>query len=162
MRRAAAAGLAACFFLVLSVGCSPEDAARSARPAAPSEPTSRDFGAYEVHCNAIRTDELQPAIASAYGIERRADRVMLNVVILRKLGDGRATPADGAVTATVRSLTGQVRQLAMRRLVEDATVGFIGEVDLDGEEILSFDIAAAPSDGSGPFALQFKREFDDR
>ena len=83
--------LFACTFLVLS-GCDaggPDPG--QARTAAPSEPTYQDFGDFGVHFNAVRTDDLSVAVARAYGIERSANRVMLNVSLLRKGADGRAT-----------------------------------------------------------------------
>ena len=54
------------------------------RAAAPSAPTVQEFGDFQVHFNAIRTDQLTPEIARAYSIERGADRVLLNVTLLRK------------------------------------------------------------------------------
>ena len=87
--------LLGCAFLALA-GCDaggPEQG--QARTAAPSEPTYQDFGDFEVHFNAVRTDELTAAVARAYGIERSANRVLLNVSLLRKGADGRTTPVDG-------------------------------------------------------------------
>jgi hypothetical protein len=130
-----------------------------ARTAAPAEPTQQDFGDFEVHYNAVRTDELTPAVARAYGIERSANRVLLNVSLLRKGSDGRATPVDGTVTATAYNLNGQLKDLEMRRITEGSSVYFIGEVGISGTEILVFDISASPQDRPEKYSVQFKREF---
>lgn len=130
-----------------------------AQTAAPSEPTHTDFGDFEVHYNAVRTDELSASVARAYGIERSANRVMLNVSLLRKNPDGKTTPVDGTVTATAYNLNGQLKDLQMRRITEGSSVYFIGEVGISGAEILVFDIDAAPLDQSGKYSVQFKREF---
>jgi hypothetical protein len=129
------------------------------RPATPSEPTHQDFGDFQLHYNALRTDELTPAVARAYGIERSANRVLLNVSLLRKEADGRTTPVDGKVTARAYNLNGQLKNLEMRRITEGSSVYFIGEVGISGTEILVFDIDAAPLDGGGQYSVQFKREF---
>jgi hypothetical protein len=139
-------------------GCGSPDSGPP-RPAAPSEPTHQDFGDFEVHFNAVRTDELSPDVARAYGIERSANRVMLNVSLLRKEPDGRTTPIDGTVTATARNLNGQLKNLQVRRITEGVSVYFIGEVGISGTEILVFDIDVAPLDHPGKFSVQFKREF---
>ncbi len=142
--------LFACTFLALA-GCdagSPEGG--QARVATPTEPTHQDFGDFQVHYNAVRTDELTVAVARAYGIERSANRVLLNVSLLRKGTDGRAEPADGTVTASAYNLNGQLKNLEMR---------FIGEVGISGTEILVFDIEVAPLDHPGKYSVQFKREF---
>jgi hypothetical protein len=159
IRRTAAAvpGLLACAFLALA-GCDSGGPSPGARTAAPSEPTSQDFGDFEVHYNAVRTDQLTPAVARAYGIERSSNRVLLNVALLRKDATGRTTPVDGTVTATARNLNGQLKNLEMRRITEGASVYFIGEVGISGAEILVFDVAAQPV-GGGKYSVQLKREF---
>lgn len=151
--------LLACGVLLLG-GCDaggPEPG--QARTAAPSEPTHQDFGDFELHFNAVRTDELSVAVARAYGIERSANRVMLNVSLLRKGADGRTTPVDGQVTASAYNLNGQLKDLEMRRITEGSSVYFIGEVGISGTEILVFDIDATPLDRPGKYSVQFKREF---
>jgi hypothetical protein len=162
MRRHAAllvSGLLACAVLAIA-GCNsggPEPG--QARPATPSEPTHQDFGDFELHYNAVRTDELTPTVARAYGIERSANRVLLNVSLLRKEPDGRTTPVDGTVTARAYNLNGQLKNLEVRRITEGTSVYFIGEVGISGTEILVFDIDASPLDRPGKYSVQFKREF---
>jgi predicted small lipoprotein YifL len=130
-----------------------------AQTAAPSEPTHQVFGDFEVHYNALRTDELAPEVARAYGIERSANRVMLNVALLHKNADGSTTPVDGRVSATAYNLNGQLKDLQMRRITEGSSVYFIGEVGISGSEILVFDIDASPLDQTATYTVQFKREF---
>ncbi|HXW09961.1 MAG TPA: DUF4426 domain-containing protein [Steroidobacteraceae bacterium] len=139
-------------------GC---DAGVDSRPqtARPAEDTHQDFGNFEVHYNAVRTDQLTPDVARAYSIERSGNRVLLNVSMLAKSPDGRTTPTDGVVKATAYNLNGQLKNLEMRRVQEGSSVYFIGEVGISGNEILVFDIDATPRDGSGAYSVKFKREF---
>jgi hypothetical protein len=144
---------------VLAVaGCGASDSGPP-RTAAPSEPTHQQFGDFEIHYNALRTDELAPEVARAYGIQRSANRVMLNVSLLRKDASGRTAPVDGTVSASAYNLNGQTKGLEMRRITEGSSVYFIGEVGISGTEILVFDINAAPLDQSAKYTVQFKREF---
>lgn len=142
----------------LLAGC---DSGVDSRPqtARPAEDTHQDFGNFEVHYNAVRTDQLTPEVARAYDIERSGNRVMLNVSMLSKAPDGRTTPVDGTVKATAYNLNGQLKDLQIRRVQEGSSVYFIGEVGISGNEILVFDIDAAPRDGSGAYSVKFKREF---
>jgi hypothetical protein len=151
--------LLASTFLALAAcsGGGPESG--QARTAAPAEPTQQNFGEFEVHFNAVRTDELTPSVARAYGIERSANRVLLNVSLLRKEADGRVMPVDGTVTATAYNLNGQLKDLEMRRITEGSSIYFIGEVGISGTEILVFDISASPQDSPEKYSVQFKREF---
>jgi hypothetical protein len=147
------------FFLVFSAGCDRPGPAAKVPPAAPSEPTSQDFGEFQLHFNAIRTDQLTAEVARAYAIERSTRRVMLNVALLRKDADGRTVPVDGTVTARVYNLNGQLKDMTMRRIAEGESVDFIGETGISGNEILVFNIQASPLGQSEKFQAQFKREF---
>lgn len=145
---------------VAVAGCNQgREVSGQAQTAAPSGPSYQEFGDFQVHYNAVRTDELSATVAQAYSIERSANRVMLNVSLLRKEADGRTVPVDGTVTATAYNLNGQLKDLKMRRITEGSSVYFIGEVGISGSEILVFDIDAAPLDQSGRYSVQFKREF---
>lgn len=140
-------------------GCDSGALSGRAQQAQPTEPTQQDFGNFEVHYNAVRTDELTAGVARAYGIERSGNRVMLNVAMLSKAPDGTTTPVDGTVKATAYNLNGQLKDLQIRRIQEGPSVYFIGEVGISGTEILVFDIDATPREGSGHYPVQFKREF---
>jgi predicted small lipoprotein YifL len=149
----------ACAVLALT-GCGKGGPTPSeAQTAAPSEPTHKEFGEFEVHYNALRTDQLAPDVARAYGIERSANRVMLNVTLLRRNPDGSTTPVDGTVTASAYNLNGQLKDLQMRRITEGTSFYFIGEVGINGTEILVFDIDAVPGGQASKYSVQFKREF---
>jgi len=141
------------------VACDSGDFGRTPQAARPAEQNSQTFGNLEVHYNALRTDELTPEVARAYGIERSGNRVMLNVSLLARAADGRTAPLDGTVTASARNLNGQLKDLEMRRVQEGPSIYFIGEVGISGNEIVVFDIDVTPSDGSGRQSVQFKREF---
>ena len=107
---------ALCLFALAAValgGCDqPSGVTQSSPPAAaPTEPNYKDFGDFEIHYNALRTDELKPEVARAYGIERSPNRVMLNVSLLRKNPDGSTQPIDGTVHASAYNLNGQLKDL---------------------------------------------------
>jgi len=155
-RAAVAAAVAAGLLLVAGCGSELEPPPQAARP---SEDTQQDFDGLEVHYNAIRTDQLTPDVARAYGIERSPGRVLLNVAMLATTTGGAATPVDGTVSASAHNLNGQLKSLAMRRVQEGPAVYFIGEVGISGEEILVFDIEVEPATGGGRRSVQFKREF---
>jgi hypothetical protein len=125
-----------------------------------SNETFQDFGSYELHFNALRTDMLSPEIARSYGIQRSTNRVMLNVTVLRKEADqAPRKPVDGQVTVDAYNLNGQLKNLEMRRVSEGDAIYYIGEVPIGGTEILVFDISVVPSGESAPLKVKFKREF---
>ncbi|MFO1408071.1 MAG: DUF4426 domain-containing protein [Steroidobacteraceae bacterium] len=153
------AAVLACALAAAIGGCSRGDPDAAPQVAAPSDATSRRFGEFEIHYNAVRSDFLTPEVARAYGIARSANRVLLNVSVLHLNPDGTTTPVDAGVTATAYNLNGQLKQLSMRRVTEGSSVYYIGEVEISGNEILVFDISAAPAGPESKFTVQFKREF---
>lgn len=148
-----------CASSALLTGCdSPPPQATAA--AQPADATFQEFGDYEVHFNALRTDTLTPEIARSYGIQRSANRVMLNVTVLHKEADhAPRTPVEGEVLVDAYNLNGQLKNLEMRRVSEGEAIYYIGEVSISGAEILVFDISVTPSGASTPLNVKFKRQF---
>lgn len=145
--------------LTLLAGCQeqPEERAMAAQPL---DETFKDFGNYEVHFNALRTDELTADIARVYGIQRSSNRVMLNVTVLRKEAEhAPRKPVEATVAVDAYNLNGQLKDLQMRRVSEGEAIYSIGEVSIAGAEILVFDIEVTPVGESTPFNVKLKREF---
>lgn len=145
---------------LLASGCDTTSVEPPPQPAQPSAESFEKFGNYELHFNVIRTDQLTPEIASRHGIERSAKRVLLNVALLHREAEGvAAKPVEAAVTASSRTLTGPLQDVAIRRITEAASISYVGEVAIAGNSVLVFDIKATPVGESQPFAATFQREF---
>jgi hypothetical protein len=145
--------------LTLAGGCT-EQPEQRVMPAQALEETFKDFGNYEVHFNALRTDELTADIARIYGIQRSRNRVMLNVTVLRKEAEhAPRKPVEAAVTVDAYNLNGQLKDLQLRRVSEGEAIYYIGDVSIAGSEILVFDISVTPTGESAPFNVKLKREF---
>jgi hypothetical protein len=145
--------------LTLLTGCT-EQPEQRAMPAQALDETFKDFGNYEVHYNALRTDELSADIARVYGIQRSSNRVMLNVTVLRKEAEhAPRKPVEATVTADAYNLNGQLKDLQLRRVSEGEAIYYIGDVSIAGSEILVFDISVTPSGESAQLNVKLKREF---
>jgi hypothetical protein len=134
--------------------------ARTPRVAPASEETFENFGDYELHFNALRTDQLTPEVARTYNIQRSTNRVMLNVTLLHKQADGQPRmPVEAEVSVDAYNLAGQLKNLTMRRVSEGTAIYYIGEVNIASNEMLVFDIKATPAGQAQAFTVKFKREF---
>lgn len=144
----------------LVAGCDRGSLQQVPQAAQTSAESFENFGDYELHFNAVRTDQLTPDIARAYGIQRSTNRVLLNVTLLHKKADGEPRlPVEAAVSVDAYNLNGQLKSMEMRRITEGSAIYYIGEVSISGNEILVFDIKAKPAAESGAFEVKFKREF---
>lgn len=157
-RAASIACLAAATFL--AAACGGPDVEPRAQPAQFSAETSENFGDYELHFNAVRTDQLTPEVASNYGIQRSTNRVLLNVTMLHKqAGAASPVPVEGQVSVNAYNLNGQLKNVNIRRITEDTAVYYVGEVSITGNEILVFEISATPAGETEAFTVKFQREF---
>ena len=124
--------------------------------AEPAGTTMADIGEHVVHFSAQSTDQLPAEIARAYNIVRSKNRAMLNVSVLRK-ADSIAVPATIAVKTV--NLTGQLKNVTMRRIDEQEAIYYIGETPVANRETLIFDITVTPEGAARSADVRFKRQF---
>ena len=118
--------------------------------------TSQPVGDYVVHYNALSTESLPPTVAKAYGITRSKNRGLLNVSVLKKGGNFAGVSADIDVSAT--NLTGQLRDIKLRKIEEQTAIYYISEFSVADRETLDFSIQVTTPDkarGSIKFRQQF-------
>ena len=145
--------------LALLVGCGGPGESTSVPKAQPAAATSADIGNYIVHFNAQSTDKLPPEVARAYNIVRSKNRAMLNVSIIRK---SDSTPVVAAVTVKASNLTGQLKNVTMRKIEEPGettAIYYIGDAAIANLETLIFDIGVNPEGEDGLSEVRFTRQF---
>jgi hypothetical protein len=142
-------------FLITLGGCGgpgDDDTVPQAQPAGAS---SSDIGDHVVHFSAQLTDQLPPEVARTYNILRSKNRAMLNVSVLK---DGK-TPVEATVTVKTVNLTGQLKNVIMRKIQEQEAIYYIGETPVANQETLIFDISVTPSGATEASNVRFKRQF---
>ena len=121
--------------------------------------SSQDFGDYELHFNALGTNQLTPEIAQEYGIVRNPNRVMLTLSILDTSGGGIGTAVSGSVEASAVNLTGQLKNIPVREINEGDAIYYIGETTVVDSESLVFTVAVTPADEPDPLTVRFQKQF---
>jgi hypothetical protein len=81
---------------------------------------------------------------------------MLNVSIISE-ETGSSVPATVSVKTV--NLTGQLKNVNMRRIQEQEAIYYIGETPVSNRETLVFDISVVPDGESEASELRFKRDF---
>ena len=148
--------LIALSLLSLVAACGGPGESANIPEAQPAGSSSVDIGEHVVHFSAQSTDQLPPAAARAYAIVRSKNRAMLNVSILKK-SDGTAVSA--MVTVKTVNLTGQLKNMTMRKIDEGDAIYYIGEVAIANRETLIFDISITPEGADQVSDVRFKRQF---
>ena len=129
------------------------------QPAQISNESFQVAGDYEMHYNAVRTDQLTAEIARSYGIERSKNKVLVNVSVMKKNPDGTLTSSDAQITIAARNLNNQLKDIQLRRITENTAIYYIGEVGFSGTETMVFDISALPAGSAEPINATLSREF---
>ncbi len=114
-----------------------------------------EFGRYTLRANAVDSESLAPGTAENHGIERAADRAVLNLVILERK-DGRQLPVRAEVSATQRNLLGQTEAIEMREIEQNGRVSYLGTFEFAPLRNFSFSITARPADGGEPMTIEFE------
>ncbi|MDT8437649.1 MAG: DUF4426 domain-containing protein [Wenzhouxiangellaceae bacterium] len=115
------------------------------------------FGDYEVHYSSMNTSMLSPDVASAYGIQRADTQAMLNITVLDRQSDA---PLAAAITASATNLTGQRRDIELRRINDQGAIYYIGQFRIHNEETLNFRIEVVPEGHDGaPLELAFRQQY---
>lgn len=152
----------------LLAGCSDrQDASRgSAAPLGaqlpatePDTASSKDFGSYVVHFNALLTADLTPEVASNFGIVRSPNQVMVNLSVTRKMEGEINAAIPATVSVSARNLASQDKGITIREIQDGDAIYYIGVTPVINEETLVFTVEAIPEGESRPLSLQFKRQF---
>lgn len=143
--------------------CGDADAPTATVPqAAPSAENEVTFGAHTIHINAVSTDTVPPAVAKSYGIVRSQNRALLNVAVIETESGKRI---ETGVTATAVNLTGQLKNIKLRKIEEagveseDPAIYYIGEVPVANRETLTFEVFVELPDKDEPVTMKFTRQF---
>lgn len=130
-------------------------------PAAPvMAEQSQKFGAYEIHYNAMLTDQLAPGVAKAYKIDRSKTRGLVTISVLKPspLGNvGQSVKAELNVSAV--NLSQQLSQIRMREISEGTAIYYIGEFRITPPDTLEFTVKAKPAGEEQKSMLKFSHEF---
>ena len=143
-------------FIGLLSACGGPGESADVPEAQPAGSTSAEIGDHVVHFSAQSTDQLPPEVARTYNIVRSKNRAMLNVSVLHA-PDNTAVPADVSVKTV--NLTGQLKNVTMRRVDEQNAIYYIGEVPVANRETLIFDISVTPEGVEIVSEVRFKRQF---
>ncbi|MCW8955411.1 MAG: DUF4426 domain-containing protein [Gammaproteobacteria bacterium] len=119
---------------------------------------SKTFGDYIVHYNAFRSDTLTPEIAKAYQLTRRNNRMVINITVLKK-DNMHTTPVKAKISGFASNLTGQVKDLEFKEVVEENAIYYLAQAQVSHRETLKFEIKATPEGQHRSTRVKFDQQF---
>ena len=120
---------------------------------------AKKFGSFEVHYNAMSTDELQPEVAKSYKIDRSKNRGLVTISVLKKNNLGIAQPVKAGLDVHAVNLSSQLTNIDMREIQEGTAIYYIGEYRITAPETLKFSVSATPQGESQAHKFEFQQKF---
>ncbi len=125
----------------------------------PTNATSKDFGDYVLYFNAMTTDQLEPEVARAYNIVRSNRRAMVSISIIKKEPDTIGGSVAGSIDVKAVNLTGQQKNLSIRKIQDGDAIYYIGDVPVASGEKLVYDINVTPVNETKEMSVRFSHQF---
>lgn len=121
--------------------------------------SSKEFGDYVIHYNVFRSDTLTPEIAKTYDLQRRNNRLIINIAVLKKIMDTTGKPTASVVSGHASNLTGQLKKLEFREIREGNAIYYLAELKFSDGEFLKFDLKIKPEGEATAARLKFDKRF---
>jgi hypothetical protein len=116
---------------------------------------------YVIHYNAVNNDFLNPETAKAYQITRSKNRAFLMVSV--KTDDNKRQAAHAKVIAQAVNLSGQLKTLKMREIVEGSAdskaIYYIGDFRFSNQETLIFTVRVDSAYRGSEYTFEFVQQF---
>jgi len=148
--------------LVMAAGCEQDSNVQileNIPEVEPANATSKDFGDYVLYFNALTTDQLEPEVARAYDIVRSKRRAMVSISIIKKDPDTVGGSVAGSIDVKAANLTGQQKNLSIRKIQDGDAIYYIGDVAVANAEKLVFDISVTPANETKEMSVRFSHQF---
>lgn len=112
-------------------------------------------GPYVLRATVSTTAAIAEESAQAHGIEQKADRAILNVIVLNR-DDPRQIPQPARVSAQITDLAGVLQEVELRRIEANNRISYTGTFQFLPREVVEFRISAQPEGSTETIDLQFR------
>ena len=119
----------------------------------------QSFGDYDIHYNAFTSDFLSPQVAQTYKVQRSKNRAILVVSVLKKVMGTPGQGVPGIIRVTAHNLSGQLRNLDVRKIEEGTAIYYLATFPVNNEETMDFEIQVTPEGRDAPYVVKFRQQF---
>jgi hypothetical protein len=117
-----------------------------------------EFDRHVVHYTVVNTTFLSPDVARAYNIRRSSRRALVNVVILKREGNGMES-VPGSVSGHAVNLNRQLRNLSFRQVRDGDAYYHLAEVAVRPGEVLDFNLRVSAAGDDETMPVNFRQSF---
>lgn len=154
------AWLALLFPLVAACGGGAPSPPVEARPF--EDPGFVADGDFEMRYGTVLASELPEEVAARHGIERRSDRMVINLSVLQRRAGEVPLPVAAEVAGTWRGLVSEPRTLDFRAVAAHEAVSYLAVVPVVDGEVVMLELRASPPGAKRPLEARITRRYDTR
>ena len=119
-------------------------------------------GDFEMRYGTVLASELPAEVAARHGIERRSDRMVINLSVLQRRAGEVPLPVEAEVAGSWRGLVSEPRALDFRALAAHEAVSYLAVVPVVDGEVIMLELRARPPGAKRPLDARITRQYDTR
>ena len=114
----------------------------------------KQHGDIKIFYSAFDSSFIAPEVAVAYNFVRGKDKGLVNIAVVKKLGQGE--PAE--ISGKVLNIFQQSQQLEFIAIKEQNTVYYLAPFEFENEDLLTFKITVDSPVSQGPYSFKFQKK----
>ena len=114
----------------------------------------KQHGDIKIFYSAFDSSFIAPEVAVAYNFVRGKDKGLVNIAVVKKLGQGEPAQISGKVL----NIFQQSQQLEFIAIKEKNTVYYLAPFEFENEDLLTFKITVDSPVSQGPYSFKFQKK----
>jgi len=114
----------------------------------------KQHGDTKIFYSAFDSSFIAPEVAAAYDFVRGKDRGLVNIAVVKTLGQGEPAKISGQVL----NIFQQSQQLEFIRIKEQNSTYYLAPFEFENEDHLTFKITVDSQSKQGPYSFKFQKK----
>ncbi|MGB2173243.1 MAG: DUF4426 domain-containing protein [Porticoccaceae bacterium] len=114
----------------------------------------KQHGDVKIFYSAFESAFIAPEVAVAYNFVRGKDRGLVNIAVVKKLGQGEPAKISGQVF----NIFQQSQQLEFIGIKEQDSIYYLAPFEFENEDLLTFKISVDSPASQGPYSFKFQKK----
>ncbi|PIE20698.1 MAG: hypothetical protein CSA61_00600 [Neptuniibacter caesariensis] len=116
------------------------------------------YGDYEIHYIAFNSTFIAPDIAKNVGIQRSKRQALVNISVLKVVGDTKK-PVAAIIKGEATNLIPQTQEIRFKKVDEGDAIYYLGQFGHVDNQVIRLAITVQPDPNKPPYTLKFEQKF---
>ena len=114
----------------------------------------KQHGDTQIFYSAFDSSFIAPEVAVAYNFVRGKDKGLVNIAVVKTVGQGEPAKISGQVY----NIFQQSQSLEFIAIKEQNSIYYLAPFEFENEDLLTFKISVDSDDGQGPYSFKFQKK----